>query len=241
MAPAELAAKIDHTILKPEATSAEVHRVATEAMQNRFASVCIAPAWVAPIALMLKGSGTPVCTVVSFPHGTSKPTVKAIEATAAVKDGADEVDVVGHLPHLMNADVDAIRAELMEVVRAARAARREVVIKVIVESALLMKDGPERGEERLAAACRAVRESGCDFIKTSTGFHPAGGASVEAVRLMKKHGEGIKVKASGGIRDLATAKAMLDAGANRLGLSASVQIVNELKGGDGAAAAAGGY
>jgi deoxyribose-phosphate aldolase len=118
----------------------------------------------------------------------------------------------------------------MELVRAARAARRDIVIKVIVESALLMKDGLERGEERLSAACRAVRESGCDFIKTSTGFHPAGGASVEAVRLMRKHGDGIKVKASGGIRDLAGARAMLDSGADRLGLSASIQIVNELKG-----------
>ena len=96
-----------------------------------------------------------------------------------------------------------------------------------------MKDGPDQGEERLEVACRAVRESGCDFIKTSTGFHPAGGASVEAVRLMKKYGEGIKVKASGGIRDLATARAMLDAGADRLGLSASIQIVNELKGSGG--------
>ena len=230
MTPAELAARIDHTILKPEATSAEVHRVATEAMQNRFASVCIAPAWVSPIALMLKGSGTPVCTVVGFPHGTSKPTIKAIEATAAVKDGADEVDVVGHLPFLMNVDWEASRRELIEVVRAARAARRDVVIKVIVESALLMKDGPDLGEQRLAAACRAVRESGCDFIKTSTGFHPAGGASVEAVQLLRKHGGELKVKASGGIRDLATAKAMLDAGADRLGLSASIQIVSELSG-----------
>jgi deoxyribose-phosphate aldolase len=230
MTAAELAAKIDHTILKPEATAAEVHRTATDAMQHRFASVCIAGAWVAPIALMLKGSGTPICTVVGFPHGTSKSTVKAIEATAAVKDGANEVDVVGHLPFLMNADVDAARAELMELVRAARAARRDVVIKVIVESALLMKDGPDQGEQRLSAACRAVRESGCDFIKTSTGFHPAGGASLEAVLLMRKHGEGIRVKASGGIRDWATARAMLEAGADRLGLSASIQIVNELRG-----------
>jgi len=229
MSPAELAARIDHTILKPEATSAEVHRVATEAMQHRFASVCIAPAWVGPIALMLKGSGTPVCTVVGFPHGTSKSTVKAIEATAAIKDGAAEVDVVGHLPFLMDADVDASRAELMELVRAARAARRDVVIKVIVESALLMKDGADRGEARLAAACQAVRESGCDFIKTSTGFHPAGGATLDAVVLMKKHADGIRVKASGGIRDWATASAMLEAGADRLGLSASIAILNELK------------
>ncbi len=229
MTPAELAAKIDHTILKPEATSEEVHRVATEAVQNRFASVCIAPAWVGRIALVLKGSGTPVCTVVGFPHGTSKSTVKAIEATSTIKDGADEVDVVAHLPHLMNADADAARAELMEIVRAARAARRDVIIKVIVESALLMKDGPDQGEARIVAACKAVRESGCDFIKTSTGFHPAGGASVEAVRLMKQYGQGLFVKASGGIRDLAGAMKMLDAGAHRLGLSAGIAVVQEMR------------
>ena len=101
MTPAELAAQDRPHDPQARGHRAEVHRVATEAMQHRFASVCVAPAWVAPIALMLKGSGTPVCTVVGFPHGTSKPTVKAIEATAAVKDGADEVDVVAHLPHLL--------------------------------------------------------------------------------------------------------------------------------------------
>ena len=230
MTPAELAARIDHTILKPEATSAEVHRVATEAMQARAASVCIAPAWVGRVALMLKGGGTPVCTVAGFPHGTSKPTLKAIESTAAIKDGADEVDVVAHLPHLMSADVDAARAELMEVVRASRAARRDVVIKVIVESALLMKDvSADQAERRIAAACRAVREGGCDFIKTSTGFHPAGGATLDAVRLMKKHGEGLLVKAAGGIRDLDAALAMLDAGADRLGMSATLPVLGALR------------
>src|SRR4051794_38068188 len=181
MTAAELARRIDHTILKPEALAPEVHKVVTEAIQHQFASVCVAPAWIAKVATMLKGSGVACCTVVSFPHGTSKATLKAIEASSAVKDGATEVDVVAFLPFLINHDADAAKAELMEVVRACRAVRKDVVVKVIVESAALMKiGGPEKGEKSIETACRAVRESGCDFIKTSTGFHPAGGASVEA-------------------------------------------------------------
>ena len=231
MTPAELAARIDHTILKPEATSPEVHRVATESMQLAFASVCVAPVWVGRVATMVRDftPSTRVCAVVGFPHGTSKPTVKAIEATSTIKDGADEIDVVAHLPYLLKGDADSAKAELIEIVRAARATRRDVVIKVILESALLLKAlGPEGGEAALAAGCRAARESGCDFVKTSTGFHPAGGASVEAVRLLKKHGVGLEIKAAGGIRDLATARAMLDAGADRLGMSNSVAVLEEL-------------
>jgi len=227
MTPHDLARRIDHTILKPEATAPEVHQIVTEALKYNFASVCVAPAWVAKVGEQLKGSQVATCTVVGFPHGTSKPTIKAIEATAAVKDGATEVDVVAFLPFLLNHDVDSAKAELIEVVRACRAVRKDVVVKVIVESAALLKVGGAKGEQSIATACQAVRESGCDFIKTSTGFHPAGGASLEAVKLMKKYGEGLLVKASGGIRDAATAKAMLDAGADRLGLSASVAIVNE--------------
>jgi deoxyribose-phosphate aldolase len=223
----ELASRIDHTILKPESTSDQVHRVVAEAIEYRFAAVCVAPAWVGKTAVMLRGSGVALCTVIGFPHGTSKPTLKAIEATSAIKEGADEVDVVAFLPHLIRLDVDAARAELMEIVRAARATRRDVVIKVIVESAVLLAQPDARGEERIQAACRAVRESGCDYIKTSTGFHPAGGASVQAVAWMKKHAQGLLVKASGGIRDLSGALGLLDAGADRLGLSASVQILSE--------------
>jgi deoxyribose-phosphate aldolase len=166
--------------------------------------------------------------VASFPHGTSKPTVKAIEASSCVKDGAQEIDVVAHLPHLARHDFELVKAELSEVVRACRAVRPDVVVKVIVESAYLLSLGAEAGERAIAIACRAVRESGCDFIKTSTGFHPAGGASVAAVQLMKKYAQGIRVKASGGIRDLPTALAMLDAGADRLGLSASVKIIHSM-------------
>ena len=232
MTAAELASKIDHTILKPEATSAEVHRVVTEAMQLGCATVCVAPAWVGRAATMLRGQATPtaVCAVVGFPHGTSKPTVKAIEATSTIKDGAAEIDVVAHLPYLLAQNFDAAKAELLEVARAARATRRDVVIKVIVESALLFKAlGPDAGAAALATACRAVRESACDFIKTSTGFHPAGAATVEAVKVMKANAGGLGIKAAGGVRDLATARAMLDAGADRLGMSATVEVLNELK------------
>ena len=232
MTAAELASRIDHTILAPESSSADVHRVATEAVQLGCAAVCVAPVWVGRVATMLRGqpAATAVCAVVGFPHGTSKSTVKAIEATSVIKDGADEIDVVPHLPNLLKADLDAIKAELLEIARAARTTRRDVVIKVIVESALLFKAlGPERGQAALAVACRAIRESGADFVKTSTGFHPAGGATVEAVRVLKQHAEGLGVKAAGGIRDLAAARAMLDAGADRLGMSATAEVLDELK------------
>jgi deoxyribose-phosphate aldolase len=169
-----------------------------------------------------------LCTVAGFPHGTGKSTVKAIEATVAVKDGADEIDVVAFLPNLLKCDLEAARAELSEIARAARAVRRDVVLKVIVESALLLTLGNDRGEQAIATACRAIRESGCDAVKTSSGFHPAGGASVQAVRLMKKHGTALQIKAAGGIRDLATARALLEGGADRLGLSASVAVLEEL-------------
>jgi deoxyribose-phosphate aldolase len=242
MTPAELAKKIDHTILKPEALAADVQKICSEALEYKFASVCVAGAWVPTVAKLLKGSGVLTCTVVGFPHGTSKSTVKAIEAVAAVKEGAEEVDTVIHLPHLLTHNLDAARAELVELVKGARAAARETVVKVIVESAALLSIlGDDRGEQAIEIACKAVRESGCDFIKTSTGFHPAGGASVKAVSLMKKYGQGIKIKASGGIRDLATARKMVETGADRLGLSASVAIMKEAQGGAAAATAGTGY
>ncbi len=206
----------------------EIDQVIAEARQYRFASVCVAPVWVSYVARQLSGTGIMTCAVASFPHGTGKPTVKAIEASSSVKDGAAEIDVVAHLPHLARHDFEAVKAELGEVVRACRAARPETVVKVIVESAYLLSLGLEIGEKAIAIACRAVRESGCDYIKTSTGFHPAGGASVAAVSLMKKYGEGIGIKASGGIRDLSGATALLDAGADRLGLSASVSILKSM-------------
>ena len=229
MTTTQFAAAIDHTLLKPEAEGVEIHRLGAEAMEYGFAAVCVAPVWVARMAVQLRGSGVKVCTVAGFPHGTAKPIHKAIEATGLIKDGADEVDIVAHLPNLARADVEGARTELREIARACRATRPDVILKVIVESAYLLRLGDERGEAAIRAACVAIRESGCDFIKTSTGFHPAGGATVQAVRLMKKYGEGLRIKAAGGIRDLATATTMLDAGADRLGMSASVAVLQEFK------------
>ncbi|MBC7782644.1 MAG: deoxyribose-phosphate aldolase [Burkholderiales bacterium] len=236
----ELAAKIDHTILKPEASAAEVDKVIAEAITHRFASVCISPPFVAHTSAKLKGSGVKTCTVIGFPNGTHKATIKAIEATSTIKEGAEEIDIVAYLPHLLRLDLDAARGELIEIVRAARATRSDVIIKVIVESAALTSINKGREEETIKLACRAVIESGCDFIKTSTGFHPAGGADERVVRWMDHYGAGaIKVKASGGIRDLRTARLMVAAGADRLGMSAGVSVMNELGGQDSDAGAPG--
>jgi deoxyribose-phosphate aldolase len=164
--------------------------------------------------------------VVGFPLGAMKATVKTMEAVAAAKDGVEELDFVAHLPNLINKDIAATKAEFLEIVKAARSVNPRVVIKVIIESAALMADVDDgEAEARIETACLAARESGCDFVKTSTGFHPAGGASVQAVKLMKKHSGGLYVKASGGIRSYDDAMKMIDAGADRLGCSASVAIV----------------
>jgi deoxyribose-phosphate aldolase len=229
MSPTELASKIDHTLLKPEALASDIRNIAREAVEYSFGCVCVHPIWVPTLRQQLADTSVKIGSVAGFPLGTNKPTIKAIEAVSVIKDGADEVDLVANLPNLINLDLDAARAELLEIVRAARAARRDVVIKIIIESAILLKLGPDRGEAAIAVACRAIRESGCDFVKTSTGLHPAGGATVQAVQLMKKYSEGIHVKAAGGIRDAKTALAMIAAGADRLGTSSSVAILQELK------------
>lgn len=220
------ASMIDHTILKAEATPDDVQRVINEAKSHGFASVCVNGGFIASAASALHGSGVKTCGVAGFPLGAMKNTVKAIEATSLVKDGADEVDFVAHLSTLLTADAGAARGQFVEIVKAVRSVLPAVVVKVIIESAALMKGVDDAtAERRIAAACEAATASGCDFVKTSTGFHPAGGASVEAVRLMKKHAPTLQVKASGGIRTRDDAMRMIDAGATRLGCSASVAIV----------------
>ncbi len=186
----DLDPRTELAILKPEALSAEVHKVVADAMQLGCRGVCIAPVWVSRVARMVEGSGVRVCSAVGFPHGTSKATLKAIEATSTIKDGATAIDVVAHLPHIVGLDVDAARAELMEIVRAARSTRRDVEIGVIVETGLLAQLG-DRVERAFDVACRSVRESGCDAVVSATGFHLAGGATVDAIRLLKRFGESL--------------------------------------------------
>ncbi len=214
MIPAGMPQRIELAVLKPEALSAEVHKIVADAMQAGCASVCVAPVWVSRVARMVEGSGVRVCSAVGFPHGTHKATLKAIEATSTIKDGADAIDVVAHLPHVIGLDLDAARAELMEIVRAARSTRRDVLIHVILETALLAQLGADRAERSFEIACRAARESGCDGVVSATGFHPAGGATVESIRLLKRHGESLVIKAAGGIVDEARVRQMIDAGAD---------------------------
>lgn len=223
-----LAGRIDHTILKAEATPGQVQKLIEEAILHNFASVCVNGLFTKQVARGLFDSAVKTCAVVGFPLGANKATIKAIEAVAATKDGADEIDFVAHIPYLLAGELALVKSEFTEIVRGARSANPHVVIKVIVESAVLLDGVDEKtGEARIAMACQAARESGCDFIKTSTGFHPAGGASVLAVSLMKKHSGGLYVKASGGIRTRDDANKMLDAGADRLGCSASVAIIQD--------------
>ena len=222
----DLASRIDHTLLKAEATEADVAKIVDEAIEHHFASVCINPVFVRQVAATLDGSDVKTCTVIGFPLGANTARIKATEATEAIERGADEIDIVAHLPYLLAADANAAYSELQQIATAARVARSDVIIKVIVESAALMANVDDAtADARITAACAAIRDAGCDFIKTSTGFHPAGGATTLAVQTMAMHADGIQIKASGGIRTREDAEKMIEAGADRLGCSAGVAIV----------------
>lgn len=219
----QVAATIDHTLLKPEATVEQVWQLVNEAQQHRFASVCVNPIHVAQAA----DSSVTVCSVVGFPLGADVPHMTAAAALHAAREGAREIDFVAHLPHLLACDMAAAANQFSTVVEELRQFDVPIVTKVILETAALMADvDAAYAERRIATACEAARVAQIDFIKTSTGFHRAGGATVEAIALMKKHGQGLSIKASGGIRTWEDACQMLDAGADRLGCSAGVAIVS---------------
>lgn len=211
--PAELARYVDHTLLAPTATDADVAALAIEAVRLNTYSICVSPAML-PVTTGL--GGVKVATVCGFPSGKHTATVKAAEAAESVARGADEVDMVIDLGLIKAGRLDDTTAEIAAVRAAAPA---PTVLKVIIESAALTDD-------EIVAACRAAEAAGADFVKTSTGFHPAGGASVHAVELMAATvGGRLGVKASGGIRDWATAVAMIEAGATRLGLSGTAAVL----------------
>ena len=217
---AQLAAMVDHTLLKPEATKADVAALVAEAAELGVYAVCVSPSMV-PVAIEAAGGGLRVATVAGFPSGKHVSAVKAQEAAQAVASGASEVDMVIDVGAALAGELDSVRSDI-ETVRSAVAG---AVLKVIVESAVLLG-----GDERtLAAVCHAAEAAGADFVKTSTGFHPAGGASVRAVALMTETvGGRLGVKASGGIRTAADAVAMLNAGATRLGLSGTRAVLDGL-------------
>lgn len=212
----EVARLIDHTLLKPEATSADVAALVQEGAALGTCSVCVSPSML-PLE---HPEGLLTACVVGFPSGAVKAEVKAFEAAQAVKDGVDEVDMVVNLALVKEGRAAELQAEIQAVRDAVPAPR---VLKVIIESAALT-------DAEIVMACQAAQAAGADFVKTSTGFHPAGGASTHAVALMRATlGEDMGVKASGGIRDAATAVAMIEAGANRLGVSATKAILAGLE------------
>ncbi len=217
---AQLAALVDHTLLKPEATNADVAALVAEAAELGVYAVCVSPSMV-PVAVQA-GGGVPVASVAGFPSGKHVSAVKAHEAAQAAASGASEIDMVIDIGAALAGDIDAVRSDI----EAVRAAVAGAVLKVIVESAVLLARADER---TLAEVCRAAEDAGANFVKTSTGFHPAGGASVHAVALMSQTvGGRLGVKASGGIRTAADAIAMLDAGATRLGLSGTRAVLDGL-------------
>jgi deoxyribose-phosphate aldolase len=212
-----LAALIDHTMLKPDATRAEIERLCEEAREHLFASVCIQPHWVPLCAECLAGTAVKVCSVVGFPHGMNKPETKCLEARRAVLDGATELDMVINIGALKSGDVATVERDIRAVVECGRP---RATIKVILETSYLTN------EEKIEA-CALAKAAGADYVKTSTGFGP-GGASVEDVALMRRVvGAEMGVKAAGGIRDAEIARRLIDAGASRIGASASLKIVQE--------------
>ena len=218
MTRSELASFIDHTVLKPDTSTAAIETLCAEAVQYGFFSVCVAPRWVPLANRILDGTPVKVATVIGFPHGDTLSRAKAEETKAAIEAGADEVDMVLPIGAALEGDWGAVTDDIAAVVGAAAG---KALVKVIFETSFLDLD-------QIAVACQAAKAAGADYVKTSTGF-AGGGATEEHIRLMRQSvGDAMGVKASGGIRDLATAQAMIEAGASRLGCSASVAIVEAL-------------
>jgi deoxyribose-phosphate aldolase len=206
---------IDHTLLKQDATRQQIIELCSEARDNSFATVCINPTWITTAFEELKGSEVGVCTVIGFPLGASQSDVKAFETTKAIEDGASEVDMVINIGALKDKNDELVLNDVKAVVNAALS----VPVKVILETCLL-------DDEQIVRACKLCEKAGAKFVKTSTGFS-TGGATLAHVKLMKSSvSEKVFVKASGGVRDLAAANEMIEAGANRLGTSSGVKIIN---------------
>ena len=222
---ADLARCIDYALLKPETTAAQVDRLCDECVQYGFFAACVNPVWVSRCVRRLAGSRTAVVAVAGFPLGASLPATKADEARRAIEQGAAEIDMVVNLGALLAGDDAAVSHDIAAVVAAVAEANPKALVKVILETRALT-------DEQIILGCRCACEAQADFVKTSTGFHPAGGATVEHVKLLKQHADPLKVKAAGGIRDLNAALAMLAGGADRLGVSAGPALVGQMNAGE---------
>lgn len=218
----QLARYIDHTLLKPEASRDQILELCREAVEHHFASVCVNPCWVRLCAEALRGSEVKVCTVIGFPLGATLSTVKAFEAEECIRQGAGEVDMVINIGALKSQEYAKVEEDIRAVVEVAHP--RGATVKVIIEAALLTDDEKVK-------ACTLAKAARADYVKTSTGFGP-GGATVEDVALMRRVvGPDMGVKAAGGVRTYEDAKAMVQAGATRIGASAGVKIVQGAAGG----------
>jgi len=220
----DLAGSIDHTLLDATATHKQIERQCREAKTYGFHTVCVNGRWVSLAAELLAGSKVAVGGVVSLPLGADSTKVKAAQARDAIFAGADEIDMVADLASIIEGDSRYLAVELASILKVCRSMRPAVVLKVIIESAALT------GEQKIFA-CRIAQDVGVDFIKTSTGLHPAGGATLEDIQLMKETAPNCKIKAAGGIRTAKKALDMLAAGAERFGTSSGVQIMEEFKAG----------
>ena len=211
-----IASLIDHTLLRPEATAVEIMKVCQEAREYGFASACVNPYWVPLVAAQLEGSPVMVCTVVGFPLGANSTAIKVAEAERAVREGAQEIDMVLNIGELRGGNTEAVLDDIRAVVVAVHNGGARV--KVILETALL-------NDDQKVLACRLAQEAGADFVKTSTGFSTAGATAHDVALMRRTVGPHMGVKASGGIRTLEDLKQMVAAGATRIGASAGVKII----------------
>jgi deoxyribose-phosphate aldolase len=231
-APDGVAAMIDHTLLKPDATRHDIEALCREAAQFKFATVCVNPAWVATAARLLATSGVGVCSVVGFPLGATTADVKAYETRRAIYDGAREIDMVINIGALKSGDLRVVERDIEAVVATCRECG--VLSKVIIEAALLTDD-------EKVTACTLAKAAGADYVKTSTGFGPGGATAADVALMRRVVGAEMGVKAAGGVRDLEGLKAMIAAGATRVGASAGVKIVQQARGDKSATGPATGY
>ena len=231
-APAGVASMIDHTLLRPDATRTNIEELCREAAQFKFATVCVNPTWVALAARLLAGSGVGVCSVVGFPLGATTPEIKGYETRRAIFDGATEIDMVINIGALKSGDLRLVERDIESVTTPCRDCGS--LSKVIIEAALLTDD-------EKTTACTLAKAAGADYVKTSTGF-ASGGATAADVALMRRVvGSEMGVKAAGGVRDLESVKAMIAAGATRVGASAGVKIVQQARGEPTSSSPTGGY
>jgi len=219
--PGDVAALIDHTLLKPDASRMDIETLCREASQLRFASVCVNPTWVALSARLLKGTAVKVCSVVGFPLGATTPDVKHYEARRAIFDGASEIDMVINVGALKSGDLRLVERDVEAVTGPCHDCG--VLSKVIIEAALL-------SDEEKVTACTIAKAAAADYVKTSTGFGPGGATAADVALMRRVVGPDIGVKAAGGIRDYESVRALVAAGATRIGASAGVRIVQESRG-----------